>query len=187
MLKQITGALVILAGVGFIFNSCSQDEPTFEDPCPRDTCDELGVEEPPDSLQNPGGGDSSSNPSSGKTYDLAMIINVKTPGNKDYDVKGEDVNVTISANNTEIAQGNPEEASLQNCFGDDNKVYFNQTGNHFNTNTPYRVDVDTFQFTYYGENDTVTNSWYKDGGLVTIQAASCESYALKEIQLDKVE
>lgn len=187
MLKQIIGALVILAGVGFIFNSCSQDEPTFEDPCPRDTCDKLGVEEP--EVDTTGGGNDTSNPS-GKTFDIALELKAKTPGGDPvYDINDPDDNITVTIfdfQNNQVAAGNPEEASLQDCFEENHpKTYFNQQDGHFKKSL-YYVDVDTFQLIVGQSGNKDTSQWYKNQGEITV-TKDCDTYSNNLIELEKVE
>lgn len=184
MLKQIIGALVILAGVGFIFNSCSQDEPTFEDPCPRDTCDKLGIEDPDIDTS---GNDDTSNPSA-DVVNVGLKVFRKTSGGDKQYLTGNTFQVQILEFGTEnlivedfpVDPDDPEGRAIE-CLDTFPKVYVpaNPNEGYFKGQQQYKVKLkDTISFDgkdYYGESN-----------VTVLEPQDCEWYS-PEFQIEEVQ
>lgn len=198
MLKQVIGALAIIAGVGLLFNSCEDDKPTFQDPCPRDTCDPYGGIDKPQqdstgggSDSSDGGPDSSGNCQNPDTLGLALTLNAKTSGDQDAPVRGDGVNVKIyNFDGSELlTQGNPEKASNNNCDDGDNKAYFDpKPCEYFEPSTQYRVTVDTFAVVLNQSSNNDTTEWYLNKKKFNVTASSCDGwdFATQSVDLKKV-
>ncbi len=154
MFKQVFFTLIILAGIGFLFNSCEDKNPTFNDPCPADTCPPYDITKPEP--------DSSGDTSSSKKEMVSAVVGPYrlTSGGKKEFLTGSMVEVkayeiTVGGEKL-IAKESAETPRGISCLDSAAGAYFKeQDGNYFESQRVYKFVADTFNFDgkkYYGKD-----------------------------------
>jgi len=134
--------ITLLAGFGLFMNSCQKEKPTFQDPCPRDTCSRFDDEPKGDS-------NGSKDPSESNVTGLGLTVQYYSSGGKKAATVSQDAKVTIFnkfTGDTFVKNKTPENSRNISCIGDNEpKVYIKaKPGEYFKKKT-FSVIVDTFE------------------------------------------
>ncbi len=196
MLKQIIGSLAILVSVGLLLNGCEDKNPTFQDPCPADTCDPYGgIDKPQPDTSGGDGSDSTdgsdSSNSDSDEFGLALTVRAETSGGQNAPVRGNGVNVKIyNFDGSELlVTGNPEEDSGNECDNGEFSAYFNPEAGEYFEAKQYRVTVDTFDVVLNESNNDDTTTWYLNEKKIQPTKPSCDStwnFSTENVDLKKV-